>query len=204
MPFTSAERRSMPAGHTSSGAGAPSRPPAAGLEKEEEKEETWCRCRGRRHARAQRVGSLGRPERASGSGLDLHRFEFYGNVNSMPASSLQRHAAQLAALGSPVRLAILRQVVQGDSEGTPVGAIQGRLEIPWSTLSHHLDRLTAAGLLQSRPDGRFVLYRAGYAALRALTDYLWEDCCKGGSAECCPPKTRSRTPSCTSSSRTSR
>jgi ArsR family transcriptional regulator, arsenate/arsenite/antimonite-responsive transcriptional repressor len=99
---------------------------------------------------------------------------------------LERHAGQLAALGNPVRLAILRQVVQGDAGGTPVGDLQARLGIPWSTLSHHLDRLASTGLLLSQPDGRFVLYRADYAALRRLTDYLWQDCCKGGTAECCP------------------
>jgi DNA-binding transcriptional ArsR family regulator len=101
---------------------------------------------------------------------------------------LDRHAAQLAALGSPIRLSILRRVVQGDPEGTIVGELQTQLGIPWSTLSHHLERLTAAGLLQQRPDGRFMHYRADYTALRALTDYLWEDCCKGGapgSGRCC-------------------
>jgi DNA-binding transcriptional ArsR family regulator len=95
-------------------------------------------------------------------------------------SKLERHAEQLAALGSPVRLSILRLIVQGDPEGTPVTDIQAKLDIPWSTLSHHLDRLTSAGLLIPRPDGKFIFHRADYAALRALTDYLWEDCCKGG------------------------
>jgi ArsR family transcriptional regulator len=108
-------------------------------------------------------------------------------------TTLALHADRLSALGSPVRLSILRQVVQGDPAGTPVGDIQGRLEIPWSTLSHHLDRLAAVGLLLSRRDGRFVLYRADYDALRTLTDYLWQDCCKGGDPGCCAP--RSRTPS---------
>jgi ArsR family transcriptional regulator len=93
---------------------------------------------------------------------------------------LERHAAQLAALGSPVRLAIVRLVVQGDPDGTPVGSLQAKLDIPWSTLSHHLQRLTNAGLLAQRPEGTFVYYRADYGALRKLTDYLWEDCCKGG------------------------
>ncbi len=96
------------------------------------------------------------------------------------ASKLEKHAEQLAALGSPVRLAILRAVVQGDPEGTPVNEIQSKLDIPWSTLSHHLDRLTSAGLLVPRPDGKFIFHRADFTALRALTDYLWEDCCKGG------------------------
>ena len=60
---------------------------------------------------------------------------------------LERHAEQLGALGHPARLSILRYVVQGGPDGTPAGEIQSRLEIPGSTLSHHLDRLSSAGLL---------------------------------------------------------
>ncbi|MBK8240659.1 MAG: helix-turn-helix transcriptional regulator [Deltaproteobacteria bacterium] len=99
-------------------------------------------------------------------------------------AKLERHAEQLAALGSPIRLAILRLVVQGDAEGTVVGDLQAKLDIPWSTLSHHLERLSSAGLLKQRAAGRFIHYRAEYTTLRALTDYLWEDCCKGGGG-CC-------------------
>ena len=98
---------------------------------------------------------------------------------------LSQHAAELSALASPVRLAVLRHVVQGDAEGTAVGELQQKLDIPWSTLSHHLVRLSSAGLLSSRQEGKYVLYRAEYGALRALTSYLWEDCCKGGKNSCC-------------------
>jgi len=100
-------------------------------------------------------------------------------------TKLERHAEQLAALGSPVRLAILRRVVQAGDNGSPVGELQSKLDVPWSTLSHHLDRLSSAGLLKSRPEGKFIFYSADYAALRGLTDYLWEDCCKSGSGSCC-------------------
>ena len=99
-------------------------------------------------------------------------------------TKLERHSEQLAALGNPLRLQILRLVVQAGPQGSIVGDIQSKLEIPWSTLSHHLDRLTAAGLLEAKPDGRFIHYQAAYAALRSLTEYLWQDCCKGGNG-CC-------------------
>ena len=95
-------------------------------------------------------------------------------------SKVDRLAEQLGALGHPARLSILRYVVQGDPEGPPAGEIQAKLDIPASTLSHHLERLASAGLLKSRRDGTFIYYRADYAELRALTDYLWEDCCKRG------------------------
>ncbi len=98
---------------------------------------------------------------------------------------VQEYAQQLAALGSPVRLAILRLLVQGHADGTAVGTVQEKLDIPWSTLSHHLERLSSAGLIRARPDGKFIYYSAAYDALRTLTEYLWEDCCKGGGNDCC-------------------
>jgi ArsR family transcriptional regulator len=96
------------------------------------------------------------------------------------------HASQLSALGHPVRLKILRFVVQAGPEGAPAGNIQGHVDLPASTLSHHLKRLVDAGVLSSRGEGTFHFYAADYISLRALTDYLWEDCCKhGGKAACC-------------------
>jgi ArsR family transcriptional regulator len=100
-------------------------------------------------------------------------------------SKLERHAEQLAALGHPVRLAILRFVVQGDPEGTAAGEIQAHLDMPASTLSHHLKRLLDANLLSTRSEGTFHYYAAVYDSLRGLTDYLWEDCCKRGKDKCC-------------------
>jgi ArsR family transcriptional regulator len=101
------------------------------------------------------------------------------------SSKLERHAEQLSALGHSVRLAILRFVVQSGEGGAAAGDIQNRLEIPASTLSHHLKRLVDAGLLRSRNEGTFHYYAAEYSALRTLTDYLWEDCCKRGKSGCC-------------------
>ena len=100
-------------------------------------------------------------------------------------SKLDRHAEQLSALGHPIRLAILRFVVQRGDDGAPAGDIQSFVDLPASTLSHHLKRLADAGLLRSRSQGTFHIYTAEYAALRALTDYLWEECCQRGKPSCC-------------------
>jgi DNA-binding transcriptional ArsR family regulator len=104
---------------------------------------------------------------------------------SAVASKLDLHARQLAALGHPARLAILRFVVQSGEDGAAAGDIQSHVDMPASTLSHHLRRLADAGLLASRGEGTFVIYSARYEALRALTSYLWEDCCKRGKPGCC-------------------
>jgi ArsR family transcriptional regulator len=99
-------------------------------------------------------------------------------------AKLERHAMQLSALGHPVRLAILRFVVQGGPDGTSAGDIQAHVDVPASTLSHHLKRLVDAGLLNSRGEGTFHYYAPEFGVLRKLTDYVWEDCCKRGGG-CC-------------------
>jgi ArsR family transcriptional regulator, arsenate/arsenite/antimonite-responsive transcriptional repressor len=101
------------------------------------------------------------------------------------SSKLEQHAERFNALGHPARLNILRYVVQGDPDGTSAGEIQAKLDIPPSTLSHHLEKLSKAGLLRSRRGGTFIYYAAQYDALKALTDYLWEDCCKRGKGKSC-------------------
>jgi ArsR family transcriptional regulator, arsenate/arsenite/antimonite-responsive transcriptional repressor len=101
------------------------------------------------------------------------------------SGKLNYRAEQLGALGHPVRLAILRYVVQTGPAGAAAGAIQAHVDMPASTLSHHLKRLVDAGVMRSRGDGTFHYYSADYEALRKLTDYLWEDCCKNGGGKCC-------------------
>ena len=105
----------------------------------------------------------------------------------MVNAKLERNAEQLAALGHPIRLAILRFVVQGGDAGAAAGEIQSHVDLPASTLSHHLKRLSDSGLLLSRSEGTFLYYTADYKALRLLTDYVWEDCCKRGQSGkgCC-------------------
>src|SRR5688572_960584 len=99
---------------------------------------------------------------------------------------VEHHAEQLGALGHPLRLRILRFVVQAGAEGASAGHIQAHVDLPASTLSHHLKRLVDAAVLTSRVEGTYHYYAADYGALRRLTEYLWEDCCKRGTpGNCC-------------------
>jgi DNA-binding transcriptional ArsR family regulator len=101
------------------------------------------------------------------------------------SSKLDHHAEQLSALGHPVRLKVLRFVVQAGPDGAAAGDIQSHVDLPASTLSHHLKRLVDAGLLTTRNEGTFHYYAADYKALQGLTDFVWEDCCKQGKTSCC-------------------
>jgi len=100
---------------------------------------------------------------------------------------LEQNAERMKALGHPLRLAILRLVVQGRPEGTPAGEIQARLGIPASTLSHHLACLAETGLVLVEREGTTLRYQANFDLLHQLTQYLWEDCCKAGKG-CAPPR----------------
>jgi DNA-binding transcriptional ArsR family regulator len=102
--------------------------------------------------------------------------------------SSERAAQQLAALGHVARLDILRAVVQAGPSGISTTDIQQKVDLPWTTLNHHLERLVDSGLVSARREGKFVYHTADYRALRALTDFLWQDCCKRGTGPakgCC-------------------
>jgi DNA-binding transcriptional ArsR family regulator len=86
-------------------------------------------------------------------------------------------AGAFAALGSEVRIAILRALVRAGEAGLPVGALQQRLAIAASTLSHHLRALVQAGVLEQTRDGRTLICRARYDRIQGLADFLVSECC---------------------------
>lgn len=86
-------------------------------------------------------------------------------------------AAHLEALGNPTRLAIFRLLVRAGEEGLPVGRIQQRLDLPSSTLSHHLKALCAAGLVRQTRERTTLICTADFKLMRGLVDFLVSECC---------------------------
>jgi len=82
-----------------------------------------------------------------------------------------------AAMGTEARLQILRLLLAAHPEGLVVGDIQSELEIPNSTLSHHLDKLKSEGLVTVQREGTFLRYVAATGALRELLGFLYAECC---------------------------
>ena len=112
-----------------------------------------------------------------------------------------RYADMFAALGTDSRLRILRLLLSAHPDGMVVGDIQAELDIPSSTLSHHLDRLKAEELLTVRRESTFLRYAANTAVLEELLGFLFAECCsrsKAVSAEAliklCHVKPRRRNP----------
>jgi ArsR family transcriptional regulator, arsenate/arsenite/antimonite-responsive transcriptional repressor len=90
---------------------------------------------------------------------------------------LEITAKQLEALGNVTRLALYRTLVRAGPDGLPVGRIQERLEIPASTLSHHLQRLVATELVTQERQATTLICRANYDVMNALIGFLSEECC---------------------------
>ncbi|MEM6743037.1 MAG: metalloregulator ArsR/SmtB family transcription factor [Pseudomonadota bacterium] len=88
-------------------------------------------------------------------------------------------AAGLAALGHEARLALFRLLVRAGAPGLSVSDLRDRLDLPASTLAHHLSALVAAGLVRQEKAGRQVLNRADFARMRALLSYVDAECCLG-------------------------
>lgn len=94
--------------------------------------------------------------------------------------------AALAALAHGSRLVVFRRLVELGPEGAYPGDLAQRLDIPPNTLSFHLKSLSHARLVDSEQQGRFVRYRANFAAMRALIDFLSRHCCGGDPSKCAP------------------
>lgn len=95
--------------------------------------------------------------------------------------------AALAALAGESRLDIFRELVRAGPGGVPAGTVGETLALPSATLSFHLKELRAAGLVDSRREGRRIIYAADYDTMNALLVYLTEDCCLGQVALCRVP-----------------
>ena len=95
----------------------------------------------------------------------------------MKSEDVARYADMFAALGTEPRLRIVRLLLSAHPEGMTVGEIQSELEIPNSTLSHHLDKLKNEGLAIVKREGTFLRYLANTEGLRALLSFLYAECC---------------------------
>ncbi len=95
---------------------------------------------------------------------------------------LELAAKRLAELGHSKRLSIFRHLVRCGPEGCPVGNVQRILDIPASTLSHHLARLVSAGLVEQRREGRTLYCVPRMDVLAETMAYLTEECCQGSCA----------------------
>src|SRR5579872_7625953 len=91
--------------------------------------------------------------------------------------NVARYADMFSAMGTEPRLRIMRLLLAAHPEGMVVGEIGEELEIPNSTLSHHLEKLKNEDLVVVKREGTFLRYAANSAALQELLGFLYAECC---------------------------
>ena len=90
---------------------------------------------------------------------------------------MTRYADMFSAMGTEARLRIMQLLLSAHPEGMVVGEIQEDLDIPNSTLSHHLDKLRNEGLVDVKRQSTFLRYTANTGALQEILQFLYAECC---------------------------
>jgi ArsR family transcriptional regulator len=88
-----------------------------------------------------------------------------------------KYADMFSAMGTEARLRIMQLLLKAHPDGLVVNEIQAELDIPGSTLSHHLDKLKIEGLINVRRESTFMRYTANTEALQLLLQFLYAGCC---------------------------
>jgi DNA-binding transcriptional ArsR family regulator len=98
-------------------------------------------------------------------------------ANKKSPVNVAKYADMLAAMGTEPRLRIVRLLLSAHPEGLVVGDIQAELDIPNSTLSHHLEKLKNEQLVNVHREGTFLRYTASTETLQELLQFLYAECC---------------------------
>ena len=96
-------------------------------------------------------------------------------------------APRLAALGNDTRLAIYRRLVRAGRHGLPVAGVQEALQIPASTLSHHLRRLVEVGLVVQVRESTTLRCFADFTVMEATFALFAKECCADDATDPCGP-----------------
>src|ERR1700684_2894780 len=88
-----------------------------------------------------------------------------------------KYADIFSAMGTEPRLRIMQLLLSAHPEGMVVGEIQSELDLPSSTLSHHLDKLRIEGLVVVSRESTFLRYCADTEALQEVLQFLYAECC---------------------------
>jgi len=81
------------------------------------------------------------------------------------------------ALSQETRLKAFRLLVQAGQQGLPAGALSEKLGTPHNTMSFHLNHLSNSGIINSRREGRSIIYFANYEVIHGLISFMVRDCC---------------------------
>src|SRR5215472_6202477 len=93
------------------------------------------------------------------------------------AEQVTKYADMFSAMGTEPRLRIMQLLLKAHPDGLVVSEIQEELEVPNSTLSHHLDKLRSEDLVSVQRESTFLRYTANTEALQEILQFLYVECC---------------------------
>jgi len=115
---------------------------------------------------------------------DLTWIPYFCNYRIMPpalarktSEKIAKYADMFSAMGTEARLRIMQLLLSAHPDGMVVSEIQEELEIPNSTLSHHLDKLRMEDLVNVKRESTFLRYTANTDALQEVLQFLYAECC---------------------------
>jgi DNA-binding transcriptional ArsR family regulator len=100
-----------------------------------------------------------------------------GTLSKKTTENVAKYADMFSAMGTEARLRIMQLLLSAHPQGLVVGEIQEELDIPNSTLSHHLDKLKSEDLVNVQRESTFLRYTANTEALQELLQFLYAECC---------------------------
>lgn len=116
--------------------------------------------------------------------MRVDKILYFCNCRNMQAATTRKNSQKTAqyadmfsAMGTEARLQIMQLLLAAHPDGMVVGEIQEELDIPNSTLSHHLDKLKSEGLVRVTRQSTFLRYTANTEALQEVLQFLFAECC---------------------------
>ncbi|WP_436772671.1 ArsR/SmtB family transcription factor [Yinghuangia sp. YIM S09857] len=91
----------------------------------------------------------------------------HGRASASDADRLDAAVSVLALLADRTRLALMRELAEGEAD---VSTLTDATGAPRTSVSQHLAKLRLAGLVVARKDGRRVVYALRHGHLRRLVD----------------------------------
>jgi ArsR family transcriptional regulator, arsenate/arsenite/antimonite-responsive transcriptional repressor len=98
-------------------------------------------------------------------------------TSAKKSEKVAKYADMFSAMGTEARLRIMQLLLAAHPDGLVVGEIQEELDIPNSTLSHHLDKLKSEDLVAVTRESTYLRYRANTDALQEVLQFLYAECC---------------------------
>lgn len=94
-------------------------------------------------------------------------------------------ALSFAELGHEKRLNVILELVKAGPEGLSTGELGRLTKIPNSTLSHHINKLQQAKLVERVKQKQTIVCRVNFTRINELSDFLLDKCCQNSQQDCC-------------------